>query len=130
MRGTDEGRSGQNADVTSPDSTDPATIRHVVHIRLDPSLDADLRASLEADLRRLVDEHPHAVQGTLHRDLGRRPNASVSATWMVCLDFASMSDFEEYLASPLHRDFLATHEPSMAFITAIQVPLEGVPGPS
>ena len=111
--------------VTSTDSTDAAPIRHVVHIRLDPSLDADLRLSLETDLRQLVDEHPHALRGTLHRDLGRRPNAPVTATWMVCLDFVSMADFEAYLASPLHRDFLATHQPSMAYITAIQVPLEG-----
>lgn len=100
-------------------------IRHVVHIRLDPSLDDDLRVPLEADLRRLVDEHPHALRGSLHRDLGRRPNAPVTATWMVEMDFESMADFEAYLAHPLHRDFLADHQPSMAFITAIQVPLEG-----
>jgi hypothetical protein len=99
-------------------------IRHVVHIRLDPALEESRRVPLEADLRRLVDEHPHAVRGTLHRDLERRPQAPVSATWMVVLDFASMSDFEEYLAHPLHRDFLATHQPAMAFITAIQVPLD------
>ena len=111
--------------VTSADSTDAAAIRHVVHIRLDPALDDEARRSLEADLRQLVDVHPHAVRGTLHRDLGRRPNAPVSATWMVCLDFVSMADFEAYLASPLHRDFLATHQPSMAYITAIQVPLAG-----
>ena len=98
-------------------------IRHVVHIRLDPDLDADRRDPLEADLRQLVDEHPHALRGSLHRDLGRRPQAPVSATWMVVLDFASMADFESYLAHPLHRDFLATHQPSMAFITAIQVEL-------
>jgi hypothetical protein len=98
-------------------------IRHVVHIRLDPDLDADRRDPLEADLRQLVDEHPHALRGSLHRDLGRRPHAPVSATWMVVLDFASMADFESYLAHPLHRDFLATHQPSMAFITAIQVEL-------
>ena len=61
----------------------------------------------------------------LHRDLGRRPHAPVSATWMVCMDFVSMAEFEAYLASPLHRDFLQTHQPSMAYITAIQVPLEG-----
>ena len=107
-------------------TADSATaIRHVVHIRLDPSLDDGLRRALETDLRRLADEHPHALRATLHRDLGRRPQAPVSATWMVCLDFASMGDFEAYLASPLHRDFLATHQPSMAYITAIQVPLEG-----
>lgn len=110
--------------VTRADANEAIPIRHVVHIRLDPSLEAGLRASLEDDLRQLVDEHPHALRGTLHRDLGRRPNAPVSATWMVCLDFASMADFESYLASPLHRDFLATHQPSMAYITAIQVPLE------
>ena len=104
-------------------SIDPGALRHVVHIRLEPSLDSDLREALESDLRRLVDEHPHAQAGTLHRDLGRRPNASVSATWMVVLDFASMADFESYLAHPTHRDFLETHQPSMAFITAIQVPL-------
>lgn len=100
-------------------------IRHVVNIRLDPSLDDERRLPLEADLRHLVDEHPHALAGTLHRDLGRRPAASVSATWMVCLDFASMADFEAYLAHPLHVDFLATHQPAMEFITAIQVPLDG-----
>ena len=111
--------------VTTADSTDAAAIRHVVHIRLDPSLDEEARRSLETDLRQLVDVHPHAVLGTLHRDMGRRPNAPVSATWMVCLDFDSMADFEAYLASPLHRDFLATHQPSMAYITAIQVPLAG-----
>ena len=99
-------------------------LRHVVHIRLDPSLDDAVRLPLEADLRRLVDEHPHALSGRLDRDLGRRPAAPVSATWMVTLDFASMADFEAYLAHPLHRDFLATHQPAMAFITAIQVPLE------
>ena len=110
--------------MTAVDPTDTATIRHVVHIRLDTSLDDDLRAALESDLRRLADEHPHAVRATLHRDLGRRPNAPVSATWMVCLDFVTMADFEAYLASPPHRDFLQTHQPSMAYISAIQVPIE------
>lgn len=111
--------------MSTADPVDAATIRHVVHIRLDPALDDDLRHSLETDLRQLVDEHPHAVCATLHRDLGRRPAAPVSATWMVCLDFVSMTDFEAYLASPTHRDFLKNHQPSMAYITAIQVPLEG-----
>lgn len=97
-------------------------IRHVVTIRLEPDLDEARRAPLEADLHRLVAEHPHASAGSLHRDLGRRPAASVSATWMVVLDFDSMADFESYLAHPLHADFLAAHQPSMAFITAIQVP--------
>lgn len=101
-----------------------APLRHVVHIRLEPTLDDARREALEADLRRLVDEHPHAVTGTLHRDLGRRPEASVSATWMVVLDFASMADFEAYLAHPLHRDFLTDHQAAMAYISAIQVPLE------
>jgi hypothetical protein len=104
---------------------DAGAIRHVVHIRLDPDLDDGLRHALETDLRQLVDEHPHAIRATLHRDLGRRPAAPVSATWMVCLDFVSMADFEAYLASPTHRDFLQSHQPSMAYITAIQVPLEG-----
>lgn len=98
-------------------------IRHVVTIRLEPDLDPSLRESLESDLAALVAEHPHATAGTLHRDLGRRPAASVSATWMVILDFDSMVDFEAYLAHPLHADFLATHLPAMTFITAIQVPL-------
>lgn len=106
-------------------SETPQAIRHVVHIRLDPSLDPDRRQALEDDLRNLVDERPFAFHGTLHRDLDRRPAAPVTATWMVCLDFASMADFEEYLASPVHRDFLQTHQPSMAFITAIQTPLAG-----
>ena len=47
---------------------------------------------------------------------------------MVCLDFVSMADFEAYLASPVHRDFLQTHQPSMAYISAIQVPMEGFIG--
>lgn len=111
--------------MSNVDSSESATIRHVVHMRLDPSMDEGLRLSLETDLRRLVDEHPHAVRATLHRDLDRRPAASVSATWMVCLDFVSMADFEAYLASPIHRDFLQTHQPSMDFISAIQVPLAG-----
>lgn len=107
------------------DSVDPApTIRHVVHIRLEPTLDPSARDGLESDLERLVREHPHALTGSLHRDLGRRPQAPVSATWMVVLDFASMDDFEAYLAHPLHRAFLADHQPSMAYISAIQVPLE------
>lgn len=96
-------------------------IRHVVHIRLDPSLDAQARQKLEEDLRRLVDEHPHALAGRLDRDLDRRPSSPVSATWMVTLDFPSMDDFEAYLAHPTHRDFLAEHQASMAYITAIQV---------
>ena len=99
-------------------------IRHVVHIRLDPSLDEALRGPLEADLHELVAVHPHAVHATLRRDLGRRPQAPVSATWMVSMDFDSMADFEAYLADPLHRDFLATHQPAMTFITAIQVELD------
>lgn len=107
----------------TPDET-VATIRHVVHIRLEPTLDEVRRKALEVDLVRLAGEHPHAVRGSLHRDLGRRPEASVSATWMVVLDFAGMPDFEAYLAHPLHRDFLAEHQPSMAYISAIQVPLE------
>ena len=101
-----------------------ATVRHVVHIRLDPSLDETLRRALEDDLRELVDAHPHSLTASLHRDLGRRPEASVSATWMVSMDFASMADFEAYLASPLHQDFLQTHLPSMAYISAIQVPID------
>ena len=63
------------------------------------------------------------MSATLHRDLGRRPAAPVTATWLICMDFASMADFEEYLADPLHTDFLTMHQSSMAFITAIQVPL-------
>ena len=106
----------------------PEPLRHVVHIRLDPSLDPERRAALETDLHRLVEEHPHALRAALDRDLGRRPQAPVSATWMVSMDFATMADFEAYLASPLHRDFLTTHQPSMAFITAIQVPLPDVIG--
>ncbi len=100
-----------------------ATVRHVVHIRLEPTLDLAVRDALEASLQRLVREHPHALTGSLHRDLGRRPQAPVSATWMVVLDFASMDDFEAYLAHPLHQDFLADHQPSMAYISAIQVPI-------
>jgi len=102
----------------------PATLRHVVHIRLDPDLDDAARISLESDLANLVDEHPHSLIATLHRDLGRRPNAPVSATWMVVMDFEDMAAFEAYLAHPLHVDFLSTHQPSMAYISAIQVPLE------
>ena len=115
-----------NASMTTVDPTEAATIRHVVHIRLDPALDDDLRLALETDLRQLADEHPHAVRAALQRDLGRRPNAPVSATWMVTLDFVTMADFEAYLASPTHRDFLHTHQPSMAYISAIQVPLGGL----
>ena len=104
--------------------TGAATVRHVVHIRLEPDLDESRRVPLERDLHQLVAEHPHALSAILQRDLGRRPQAPVTATWMVTMDFASMADFEAYLASPLHRDFLQTHQPSMAFITAIQVPIE------
>lgn len=43
---------------------------------------------------------------------------------MVSLDFVTMAGFEAYLASPVHRDFLQTHQPSMAHISAIQVPIE------
>lgn len=107
----------------SPDTASLATLRHVVHIRLDPSLDEEARVSLETDLANLVAEHPHSLVATLHRDLGRRPNAPVSATWMVVMDFEDMAAFEAYLAHPLHADFLATHQPSMAYISAIQVPL-------
>lgn len=39
------------------------------------------------------------------------------------MDFDSMRAFEAYLAHPLHRDFLAQHQPAMAYISAIQVPL-------
>ena len=99
-------------------------IRHVVHIRVDPDAGDEAAAALEADVRALVDAHPHAERGSLHRDLDRRPQAPVSATWMVVLDFASMDDFESYLAHPLHRDFLTEHQPSMAYISAIQVPRE------
>ena len=109
--------------MTTVDPNASAALRHVVHIRLEPDLDEDTRAALESDLRALVDAHPHAVNASLHRDLGRRPLAPVSATWMVEMEFASMTDFEAYLASPLHRDFLQTHQPSMGYITAIQVPL-------
>ena len=98
-------------------------IRHVVTIRLEPDLDSSLREPLEADLHQLVAEHPHAISARLHRDLDRRPAAPVTATWLVCMDFASMADFESYLTDPLHVDFLTTHQQSMTFITAMQVPL-------
>ena len=109
--------------MTSPTNStnEQAALRHVVHIRLDPALEEERRTSLEADLHQLVAEHPHSLTATLHRDLGRRPQAPVSATWMVVMDFASMADFEAYLVHPLHADFLATHQPSMAYISAIQV---------
>lgn len=100
------------------------TVRHVVHIRLDPDLDPQVREALETDMRELVEVHPHAVSGRLHRDLGRKPASSVSATWMVELQFVSMNDFEAYLADPLHAAFIANHSPSMVYISAIQVPLE------
>lgn len=99
----------------------PSPINHVVHIRLEPDLDEASRTSLEADLQTLVAAHPHSTRASLHRDLGRRPNAPVSATWMVSMDFDSMKEFEAYLVHPLHADFLATHQPSMAYISAIQV---------
>lgn len=114
--------------MSTADATEVATIRHVVHIRVEPLLDDERRRSMEVDLQQLVHEHPHAVRATLHSDLGRRPEAPVSATWMVCLDFVSMADFEAYLASPVHREFLSTHQPSMAYISAIQVPMEGFAG--
>ena len=110
--------------MTTHDIPRPAAIRHVVNIRLDPALDDSIRLALETDLRHLVSEHPHAVAASLHRDLGRRPAAPVSATWLVEMDFASMAEFEAYLADPLHVNFLRTHQPSMEFITAIQVPIE------
>ena len=110
--------------MSGTDSPSSTEIRHIVNIRLSPDLDETVRIPLENDLRALVAEHPHALAGTLHRDLGRRPAAPVSATWLVCMDFASMSDFEAYLAHPQHADFLKRHQPSMEFITAIQVPLE------
>jgi len=104
--------------MTAPETV--ATLRHVVNIRLEPDLAEDLRAPLEAELHALVAAHPHAISATLHRDLGRRPQAPVTATWLVSMDFASMADFEAYLADPLHVDFLTTHQPAMTFITAIQ----------
>ncbi len=97
-------------------------LRHVVNIRLEPDLADSLRLPLEHDLRELVERHPYAESASLTRDLGRRPAASVSATWLVEMNFSSMADFESYLADPLHVSFLSTHQPSMAFITAIQVP--------
>ena len=105
-----------------------ASIRHVVHIRLDPELHEEQRGALEASLRSLVDAHPHAVRASLHRDLDRKPQSSVSATWMVVMDFVSMTEFEAYLASAPHQEFLQTHLPSMAYISAIQVPLDGFGG--
>jgi len=109
--------------MSPADSPFVDAIRHVVTIRLEPDLDDSLRAPLEADLHQLVAEHPHAISATLHRDLDRRPAAPVTATWLVCMDFASMGDFEKYLTDQLHVDFLTTHQPSMTFITAMQVPL-------
>ena len=99
-------------------------VRHVVNIRLEPDLDDSRRIPLERDLRELVERHPHAMAASLYRDLGRRPSAPVSATWMVQMDFASMSHFESYLKDPLHVSFLEAHQPSMTFITAIQIPLD------
>lgn len=110
--------------MSTADAAWSEPIRHVVNIRLEPDLNGELRVPLEADLKHLVSEHPHALAATLHRDLGRRPNAPVTATWLVCMDFASMTDFEAYLAHPLHAKFLSTHQNSMAYITAIQVPLK------
>lgn len=111
--------------MPSPDATNPSFVRHVVHIRLEPGLDDDQRTSLERDLESLVAQHPHSLRASLQRDLGRKPEASVSATWMVTMDFTSMEDFEQYLTSAQHRDFLQTHQRSMAFITAIQVAIDG-----
>lgn len=110
--------------MSTADTSWSEPIRHVVNIRLEPDLDASLREPLEADLHQLVVEHPHALAATLHRDLGRRPAAPVTATWLVCMDFASMTEFEAYLAHPMHANFLGTHQKSMAYITAIQVPLK------
>jgi hypothetical protein len=101
-----------------------APLRHVVHIRLEPDIDESVRVPLERDLRELVEQHPYAKSASLHRDLGRRPAAPVSATWMVTMDFPSMADFELYLRDPLHANFLQTHQESMTFITAIQFALE------
>ena len=111
--------------MTNAHTPASCTIRHVVSIRLSPALDANLRLSLEEDLQRLIDEHPHAITASLHRDLGRRPASPITATWLTCLDFSSMADFEAYLVHPLHVEFLKVHQSSMEFITAIQVPLDG-----
>jgi hypothetical protein len=35
----------------------------------------------------------------------------------------SMADFEEYLASPLHKTFLSEHQASMTSLMSIQVPI-------
>lgn|GEM_PF-2245953 len=114
----------QDVQVSNHATEDSAAIRHVVQIRLEPDLDPERRHALEADLQALVAARPYASHGSLHRDLGRRPNSTVSATWMVCLDFPSMAAFEAYLLDPIHVSFLSDHQPSMAWITAIQVPAE------
>lgn len=103
--------------------SETATVRHVVLMRIDPELDPADRDRLDADLGRLVDEHPHAICGSRHLSLGRKAESPISATWMVSMDFASMDDFEKYLASPLHTAFLADHQRSMTSLSAIQVPL-------
>lgn len=40
---------------------------------------------------------------------------------MVCLDFASMTEFGAYIAIPTRRNFLRNYKASMAYISAIQV---------
>jgi hypothetical protein len=98
-------------------------LRHIVMIKISTAASPDAVRELASDLDTLVREKPHAMRGSVQRDLGLRPESPRAATWVATLDFATTRDFESYLTSSEHCQFLARHTPEMASLLAVQVPI-------
>jgi hypothetical protein len=101
-------------------------LRHIVMIKVSTAASPDAARELAIDLDTLVRQRPHAVRGSVQRDLGLRPESPRAATWVATLDFATTRDFEAYLVSSEHRRFLARHTSEMTSLLAVQVPIHTV----
>lgn len=102
---------------------DDGPLRHLVLLRLQDGITAGSADRLEAALRELVEDAGPASRGWVHRDLGLRPGMRRAATWAAQIDFAGPADFNAYLASSQHHNFLREHGPSIDWLCAAQIPL-------
>jgi hypothetical protein len=97
-------------------------LRHIVLLRLIPEAATAERDRIEGALAMLVAGASLGQNGSIERDLGLRPESGRAATWMASIDFESVQEFTNYLASEEHVEFLREFGPKLETLLAIQVP--------